>query len=149
MVKKVKDDTSENPATDVETADDKVGYGKPPVATRYPRGTSGNPLGRPKSQRGKMTLGGAMRELLMSDVAVVVEGRRRRMLRVEALADALMGAALEGNASAAKLMLDLAYKFVPPYQTVETLVQGLGEPTEYQKMLRKLARKPIPRRSDP
>ncbi|MFO1162502.1 MAG: DUF5681 domain-containing protein [Reyranellaceae bacterium] len=127
-----------------ETEPRKVGYRNPPVASRFPRGTSGNPLGRPKSQRGKVTLGGAMRELLMSDVAVVIEGRRRRMLRIEALADALMGAALEGNASAAKLVLDLAYKFVPPHKTVDTLMEGGGPPTEYQKFLAKISKRDRP-----
>jgi len=106
------------------TAPYKVGYCRPPVATRFPRGTSGNPLGRPKRQRGKVTLAGAMRELLMSDVTVVVDGRRRRMLRIEALADTLIASAIEGNAGAARLALDLAHRFVPPDETIEGMHQG-------------------------
>jgi hypothetical protein len=145
MAKTAKDGSPRDPGVGSDPATYKVGYGKPPLATRFPRGTSGNPLGRPKSQRGKVTLGGAMRELLMSDVAVVVEGRRLRMLRIEALADALMGAALEGNASAAKLVLDLAYKFVPPYKTVDTLMAGVGVPTETETFVQKALRRDFPR----
>ena len=137
------------PGTEAGVAGCKAGYRKPPVATRFPRGRSGNPLGRPTAKRGKVTLGGAIRELLMSDVAVVVEGRRRRMLRVEALADALMGAALEGNVSAAKLVLDLAHRFVPPYKTVDTLMEGVGAPTRTERLMRELRGKDFPRVGDP
>ena len=145
MAEQAKDGSAEKSAGGSDQASYKVGYGKPPPATRFPRGTSGNPLGRPKAQRGKVTLGGAMRELLMSDVAVVVEGRRRRMLRIEALADALLSAALEGNASAAKLVFDLAYKYVPPYRTVDTMMTGIGVPTETQKAIQEARLRGIPR----
>jgi len=33
------------------TADDRVGYGRPPRATRFVPGKSGNPKGRPKGAR--------------------------------------------------------------------------------------------------
>jgi hypothetical protein len=123
MAKKAKDGPAERP--DIGR-DYEVGYCKPPLATRFPRGTSGNPLGRPKPQRAKATFGGAMRELLMSDVTVIVDGRRRRMLRIEALADALI--AIAGNASAARLALDLAYKFVRPDETIADMHQALKHP---------------------
>lgn len=125
MTKKAKDGTAENPTGDRKPASVEVGYGKPPVATRFPRGRSGNPLGRPKSQRGKLTLGGAMRELLMSDVTVAVDGRRRRMLRVEALVDALIASACAGNTNAARLALDLTHRFVPPDETIADMHQAL------------------------
>lgn len=107
-----------------DTAPYEVGYGKPPVASRFPRGTSGNPLGRPRRQRSKMTLAEAVRDLLMSDVTVVVDGRRRRMLRIEALADTLIFSALDGNTGAARLVLDLARGFVPPNDTIEVMHEG-------------------------
>lgn len=125
MTKKAKDGTAENPTGGSNPASFKVGYGKPPVATRFPRGRSGNPLGRPKSQRGKVTLRGAMRELLMSDVTVAVDGRRRRMLRVEALVDALIASAVAGNTNAARLALDLTHRFVPPDETIADMHQAL------------------------
>ena len=46
------------------------------------------------------------------------------MLRIEALADTLLAGALAGNASAAKLVLELAHKFVPPDQAVEGMQQA-------------------------
>lgn len=125
MAQNVNDGTAESPIGASDPADYKVGYRKPPLATRFPRGTSGNPLGRPTSRRGTVTLVGAMRELLMSNVTVVVDGRRRRMLRVEALADALVTNAIAGNASAARLVLDLAHRVVPPDSTIADMNRAL------------------------
>jgi hypothetical protein len=72
-----------------------------------------------------VTLGGAMRELLMSDVTIAVDGRRRRMLRVEALVDALIASACAGNTNAARLALDLTNRFVPPNETIADMHQAL------------------------
>lgn len=121
MAKKTTEGTSENPDSGGGNPAYEIGYGKPPVASRFRRGTSGNPLGRPRQPRGKTTFGGAMRELLMSDVTVEVDGRRRPMLRIEALVNALVTGAMAGNVSAARLVLDLAHRFVPSDRPVENM----------------------------
>ncbi len=41
-----------------------VGYGKPPVHSRFPRGRSGNPRGRPKGARNRDTIPGLREEKL-------------------------------------------------------------------------------------
>lgn len=57
-----------------------VGYGRPPVATRFKAGQSGNPNGRPKGAKNLSTL---TREKLQAKVPVREGGRERRMSKGE------------------------------------------------------------------
>ena len=52
-----------------------VGYGKPPRHTRYQKGRSGNPAGRP---RGKKNLATLLSDALDQKIIVVESGRRKR-----------------------------------------------------------------------
>lgn len=53
-----------------------VGYGRPPVSTRFKPGQSGNPKGRPKGSKNMLTL---LREELDQKITVTSDGRRQRM----------------------------------------------------------------------
>ncbi|MBN9437466.1 DUF5681 domain-containing protein [Bosea sp. (in: a-proteobacteria)] len=57
-----------------------VGHGRPPVATRFKPGQSGNPKGRPKASKNLSTLA---REKLQAKVSVRENGRERRMSKAE------------------------------------------------------------------
>jgi hypothetical protein len=57
-----------------------VGYGRPPVRTRFTPGLSGNPKGRPKQAKNLSTL---TREKLAAKVPVREGGRERRMSKGE------------------------------------------------------------------
>ncbi|CAM5212719.1 hypothetical protein BTHI11S_03422 [Bosea thiooxidans] len=57
-----------------------VGYGRPPLASRFRAGQSGNPKGRPKSAKNLSTL---TREKLLAKVVVREGGRERRMSKGE------------------------------------------------------------------
>jgi uncharacterized protein DUF5681 len=64
-------------------ADEKpVGYGRPPKATRFKPGQSGNPKGRPKGSR---NLSSELMELFLGKVAVSDGGRRRYVTRLTAV----------------------------------------------------------------
>jgi hypothetical protein len=58
----------------------KVGYGRPPLATRFRAGQSGNPRGRPRGAKNLSTL---TREKLQAKVPVREGGRERRMSKGE------------------------------------------------------------------
>jgi hypothetical protein len=58
----------------------KVGYGRPPEATKFKPGYSGNPSGRPKGSKSLATL--ALKHL-QSMVTVRENGRERRMSKLD------------------------------------------------------------------
>jgi hypothetical protein len=61
-----------------------VGYGKPPKATQFQKGKSGNPSGRPKG-RGRPTLREALERHLDREVTAQVGGKTVRMTLYEAM----------------------------------------------------------------
>ncbi|MBB4053597.1 hypothetical protein GGR20_003259 [Devosia subaequoris] len=59
-----------------------VGRGKPPVASRFKPGQSGNPGGRKKGSRNYKTI---LAEVMESEIAMTDNGRKRTVTRFEAL----------------------------------------------------------------
>ena len=83
--------------------DHEVGYGKPPVHTRFRKGRSGNPAGRPRGSRDLAALLGA--EL---DKPVAVReggGSVRKVRKRDALVAGLVNKVLQGDLRAARLLL--------------------------------------------
>src|SRR5262245_17518328 len=71
-----------------------VGYGKPPVATRFKPGQSGNPRGRPKGHRNFRTV---VDEMLNERVTIREGDRRRVVTKREALIRSHINNALRGD----------------------------------------------------
>jgi hypothetical protein len=81
-----------------------VGYRKPPERTRFEKGRSGNPKGRPRGAKNLTTLLG---ETLSEVVAINENGRRRKITKLAATCKRLVNEALTGNLSAMRLLLEL------------------------------------------
>lgn len=81
-----------------------VGYGKPPKATRFRKGRSGNPRGRPRGARG---VGALLDEALSQEVTVTEGGRTSRISKREALILSLITRAIKGDMRAAAQTLRL------------------------------------------
>ena len=79
-----------------------VGYGKPPKATRFRKGQSGNPRGRPKGARGLRSL---LEQALAQEITVSEGGRTTRISKRKALILSLITKALKGDMRAAAQML--------------------------------------------
>ena len=81
-----------------------VGYGKPPVHTRFKKGQSGNPRGRAKGGKNLATLLG---ETLNETVTINENGRRRKISKREALAKQIVNRAAQGDAKTIQIFLRL------------------------------------------
>jgi len=77
--------------------DYEIGYGKPPVATRFQRGRSGNPQGRAKGSRNLAQL---IERELDQPLTITENGRRRSITKREAVAKQLVNKAVAGDPKA-------------------------------------------------
>jgi hypothetical protein len=85
-----------------------VGYGKPPMHSRFRPGQSGNPRGRRKGLRNLMT---DVQSTLATPVKVTEGGRRRTRSTQQGVLMVLREKALFGDARAIELMFKLAQLF--------------------------------------
>jgi hypothetical protein len=84
--------------------DYEVGYGKPPRRTRFRKGQSGNPCGRPNGAKNLSTL---LREELNERVIVVENGRRRKITKRKVIIMQVVNRAAKGYWRDTKLILDI------------------------------------------
>lgn len=85
--------------------DYEVGKGKPPKKTRFQKGKSGNPKGRPKGSKNFDT---ELDAVLNKKVTVIENGRAKKVTTQEAVLRKLTAKALEGNNPSLGRYLDLA-----------------------------------------
>lgn len=82
-----------------------VGYGKPPKATRFKKGKSGNPKGRPKGSPNVMT---AIDRAIHEKVAINENGKRREISKLDAAAKQLANKAAQGDQRAIGQLLAIS-----------------------------------------
>ncbi|HVR90387.1 MAG TPA: DUF5681 domain-containing protein [Novosphingobium sp.] len=84
-----------------ETSDEAVGYKRPPAATRFAKGRSGNPRGRPKNRRRDIPYDTVLGQM----VTIREDGRERRVTAAEAFILQLTRKGLQGDSAAARSSL--------------------------------------------
>jgi flagellar hook-basal body complex protein FliE len=82
--------------------DYEIGYGKPPLDTRFKAGVSGNPSGRPKGAKNLTTL---VHEALNEPVIVAENGRRRKVSKRQAIIKQLINRSAQGDLKATQMLL--------------------------------------------
>jgi hypothetical protein len=85
--------------------EDRVGYQRPPEATRFKKGVSGNPKGRPK---GSLSVATVFLKTLHEKVVVNEHGQRRTVTKLEAALTQLVNKAATGDLRALRQLLELA-----------------------------------------
>lgn len=91
-----------------------VGYGRPPKHSRFKKGQSGNPKGRPKGAR---NFENELLDELSERITVRERGVTQRVSKRRAILKRMVEKALQGDARAAKALFDmlrLATSVLPP-----------------------------------
>jgi len=118
---------------------ERVGYGRPPLATRFRPGQSGNPRGRPKGARNLSTV---VASALSERVTVTENGRRRRITKLEAAIKQLVNRAAAGEARATALLIQLAQANEAKTSQPDTERVGEADAIVMAELQRRLGRQP-------
>jgi hypothetical protein len=93
-----------------------VGYGRPPKASRFKKGKSGNPKGRPKLVQDFTT---DFQDELEEIINIQEGGKSKPITKQRALIKRLVTNALSGNASAIKLVTMILSKMPVKVEDIE------------------------------
>jgi Family of unknown function (DUF5681) len=104
-----------------------VGYRRPPKATQFEKGVSGNPRGRPKGSR---TVGAVLQDILRQKIAVTENGKTRRLPALEVILRRLANDAMRSEPRALKLLLALYDRYGESPETDLHLGEILAEDRE-------------------
>jgi hypothetical protein len=85
-----------------------VGYGRPPKATQFKPGQSGNARGRP---RGPRTIGAILREVIGQKIPVTEGSKARRLPVLEVMLRRLVNEAMKNDPKAMKLLISLVERY--------------------------------------
>ena len=111
----------------VERTDSAVGYKRPPVATQFKPGQSGNPKGRKKGIRNFKT---DVRNELDEVITVHEGGRAMKITKQRALVKALVAAAIKGDMRATTALVSFCTKAFSDKEDEQSIAQPEPEDLE-------------------
>lgn len=120
-----------------------IGYGKPPTATRFKKGQSGNPKGRATGTRNLKT---DLTEELAERIVIRENDQPRKVSKQRALVKTLTAKAVKGDTRAANLLLNLLWRFIAQEPPVDPV---LDLSAEDQAILERFAPRAARRRTKP
>jgi hypothetical protein len=95
------DDDDEQPTSKTRTY--QVGFAKPPIATRFRKGLSGNPAGRPRGSKNITTI---LEQELEQRVVIRENGRQRKVTKRRASMKQFVNKAIAGDPRALQLLIN-------------------------------------------
>lgn len=109
---------------DSKPTDYVVGYRRPPKATQFAPGKSGNPRGRPKGRR---SVGAVLHDILQQKIAVTEHGKTRRIPALEVMLRRLANDAMRSDQRAIKLLLSLLDRYAASPESALGIREMLSE----------------------
>jgi hypothetical protein len=126
-----------------------VGYAKPPVATRFKKGMSGNPSGRPRN-RGK-----SVEDLILQEtnrpIIINEGGKRKKVTVIEAVLRSHLASAIKGNGPNQRAVIRLAKEMEDRERALrdEALEWGIKYQLTAQKIAWERHKAGLPEDNDP
>ena len=108
-----------------------VGYGKPPLHTRFQKGRSGNPKGRPRGRKNMSTL---LSDALNGSVIVVENGRRKKITKREAIVTQLVNKSASADLKATQIVLAML-------RDVKSQADGSADPAAFTEADQQIIRR--------
>jgi hypothetical protein len=122
-----------------------VGFGKPPERTRFKKGRSGNPKGRPRK---KPDLYSELTKVLRENVTITVDGQQEKVTVQQALLRRLRDQALRGELWAQKLTQKVVAA-LPESESESRPVDLRGAAATYDRLMKEWAREKAGAGQDP
>jgi hypothetical protein len=116
--------TSNEDPKATDEASKQVGYRNPPESTRFPKGQSGNPKGRPKGSHNIATV---LAATLREKVIVNENGARKTVTKLEAAIKQLVNRAASGDLRALQQFISLAREAEATASLSSTERSAIGE----------------------
>ena len=117
---------------ETETRHDyQVGYGKPPLHSRFRKGRSGNPNGRPRGRKNMSTL---LSDALNGSVVVVENGRRKKITKREAIVTQLVNKSASADLKATQIVLAML-------RDLEARADGFADPAPFAEADQQIIRR--------
>jgi hypothetical protein len=114
-----------------KTSKSEVGYGRPPVGTRFKPGQSGNPKGRKKERK---TLPTMFNKILNEQVSLRENSRTRKVSKAEAIVRGIIVNAMKGDHKAIVTIFKIAEQTGQLKDVAEQIVVSWkGAPDEYPR----------------
>jgi Family of unknown function (DUF5681) len=132
-----KDRGTGKPKRGMSSKDPEVGYGRPPVATRFRPGTSGNAKGRPKGRKNLRTL---LKEAMTASIQIQEGQQTRRVSKLEGVVLRQLQGALKGNDRSAMAVIKMAHQLRFLEDAENTAAETTISPEE-ERVLSELARR--------
>ena len=92
------------PEQDSKQVNYEVGYARPPVQSRFKKGRTGNPKGRPRGSKKLLTM---LHEGIEQKVSIQENGRRRKITKREAMLTQAINKATSGDLKSLQYLLPL------------------------------------------
>jgi hypothetical protein len=114
-----------------------IGYGAPPKETRWKRGQSGNPRGRPPK---RADFRDELRAVLAETIKVTIDGEPQAVSIQKGLMLKLRELALKGEVWAQKLLADVEARTPEPVAPWQAELEAYGRELDQQLVAEKVSR---------